>query len=1032
MKRLHTALSLTMLLAACGSPTSTPDADIDAGGDVSRPDVSRPDVNRPDTMVEPDVVVPDVADPDVVSPDVADPDVVAPDVVTDGGPSDDVPVADASETGVVDGGGPTCMMPEVACGARCVNTQTDTANCGACGNACGMGQSCAMGACACPMGQTACGMGAGATCVNTQTDMANCGACGNACPMGQTCMMGACAAPCAAPRMMCGMTCVDPSSDLANCGACGNACPMGQTCAAGRCGCPMGRTACGMGMSMTCVDTSADPANCGACGTTCGMGQSCVMGACVCPMGQTACGMGAGATCVDTQSSAANCGMCGRACAMGQSCVMGACRVDCPAPRIRCGMGASEVCVDPATDGANCGRCGNSCGANAACTASMCRPRNTTPATAIALMVPLTGTRVTVAGSNSNGANAAGQCSANAVYYSVTFMQSAYLYVDTFGSTSNTVVGIRPAMVAATTACNNDACGTQQSQTVLQVPAGTHLIEVSGTGGSFALNVVALPSGNGDVARITPAAVPQSAMGVTMGTSGTTTSCGNGNAAEDSYFFTSCPADPMRVLHASTCGSTYDTVVEVRSTNGMAPTCNDDTGGSCGLGSNLRHTVPAGAGIHVVYVDGFNASAGRYVLDYAFDSCAGPFATCGTTCRRIDDLLTDSANCGACGRACAMGQTCVNGVCGTDVAPPMTFLTSESATLNTTNIGSTTGGVAFADACPAGQYLVGVRATVNALNFVSSIEGVCATANFIGAPARLTFARAGNTPVRGAAMGAVTERLCPANHIAVGFSGRTSTVVDQIQLRCAPVTVAGTGPFTLTIGAQLALGVLGGNGGTFAGVTSCPAGMLAAGVVGRAATGVDAFGLRCMRPRMFRVTINTGAPTQLPLVGSTTGGAAFSDDCPSNHVLAGVTGGFDPGFAALSQTRGVCRPITGLGGGGPWTVTTGADAALPIHGAAPSTVTPGLCNAGNALAGFNSNANTLVSRIAPVCASTAVNVAGVSAVANTMETPAIGMTNRPASPLRSCPAGTIATGVLGRSGGALDGFSVRCSPIAIR
>jgi hypothetical protein len=35
------------------------------------------------------------------------------------------------------------------CGASCVDTQTDTANCGACGNTCAAGQTCAAGVCTC-------------------------------------------------------------------------------------------------------------------------------------------------------------------------------------------------------------------------------------------------------------------------------------------------------------------------------------------------------------------------------------------------------------------------------------------------------------------------------------------------------------------------------------------------------------------------------------------------------------------------------------------------------------------------------------------------------------------------------------------------------------------------------------------------------------------------------------------------------------------------------------------------------------------
>ncbi len=76
------------------------------------------------------------------------------------------------------------------CGGACVETATDAANCGACGNACAAGSTCTAGTCS-----TCTGTMCGGACVATATDAANCGACGNACAAGSTCDAGACTAP---------------------------------------------------------------------------------------------------------------------------------------------------------------------------------------------------------------------------------------------------------------------------------------------------------------------------------------------------------------------------------------------------------------------------------------------------------------------------------------------------------------------------------------------------------------------------------------------------------------------------------------------------------------------------------------------------------------------------------------------------------------------------------------------------------------------------------------------------------------------
>ncbi|MEZ4390403.1 MAG: hypothetical protein R3A48_04845 [Polyangiales bacterium] len=569
-----------------------------------------------------------------------------------------------------------------------VNTQTSTANCGACGNACATtngSAACAAGSCAtggCNTGFADCdGDPANGCEVNTQTNAGNCGACGTVCNLANatavcgagTCAVGTCNAGFADcdgnPANGCE---VNLNTTASSCGACGRACaaPNGvAVCSAGACAvgaCNAGFADCDGNPANGCeVVIASDTGNCGACRNVCPTPSNgsavCSSGVCgigSCSSGTANCDGNVSNGCeVNTNTSLSNCGACGRACATpangAPACTGGVCGLGtCNAGFANCDNNAGNGCeTNLNTNVSSCGACGRACSfANATATCS-------------------------------GGACALGACNAG--------------FANCDGNPANGCE-TNLALVSSCGRCGN----------VCTAPTGG---TVSCTAGSCVQSCPAGQTNCGGVCRATGASCTSAGTGGCANTgtvvcSGTTTTC---SAAPRTSGSCTSPAGGVCTTGGTCACATGQTncsgtcravATDTNNCGACGRVCTAPTGGtvSCTAGSCVQ-SCPAGqtncggvcratgatctsAGTGGCANTGTLVCSGTTTVCSATPRTSGPCSspaggtcttggtcTCGTgftncsgTCR---NLQTENANCGACGRACSTGSTCVSGVC---------------------------------------------------------------------------------------------------------------------------------------------------------------------------------------------------------------------------------------------------------------------------------------------------------------------------------------------------------------------------------
>jgi hypothetical protein len=261
------------------------------------------------------------------------------------------------------------------------------------------------------------------------------------------------------------------------------------------------------------------------------------------------------------------------------------------------------------------------------------------------------------------------------VFYRFTLTAPELIYADTVGSAFDTVLYIQDSngnnitnTLSGGATCNDNngmGCSTgTQSMLVTQLNAGTYYVVLGGCSqGAATLRFQHFPVG-GTVRRVTLTAGATSTttgfLTPTRASAVSGTCCSNG--PEDTFWGVTCPSSTSLPLVASTCGSVNtNTTLDQRSgTRTPVAQCSE---GGCGVQATISTTLPGGPGLHTLYVDSCNPignPGGDYTVRITVGACTTGQTLCDGACVNAQ---TDNNNCGACGRVCGGGTTCVTGTC---------------------------------------------------------------------------------------------------------------------------------------------------------------------------------------------------------------------------------------------------------------------------------------------------------------------------------------------------------------------------------
>ncbi len=452
---------------------------------------------------------------------------------------------------------------------------------------------------------------------------------------------------------------VDTSNNPLACGACGRACSLPNAtakCEGSSCqvaSCQPGFTDCDGDASNGCeVNTAANPRACGSCGNDC-FGQpgnwGCEAGQCVvssCPTGWGDC---SGTGCdVNLMTSLAHCGFCGSACAPPNAigtCTSGECRV------LSCNAGFADCDGDPtngcernlATDPDHCGACARACSATGTlsrtCSAGSCQPSCSaghanchTPAAPL----PDDGCEINLL-TNPDHCGACGRaCSgAGALARACAGGLCAPTCTTGFGDCS------APAAPGL-----DNGCETPLGTDVDNCGACGRVCSSTGVAARSCNSGVCTSTCTGTLGNCTQPPAPQPDNGCEVNLQDNISNCGGCGRA--------CSANGTTSLSCSG-GLCNPSCQAGRGDCEQPPAPSADNGCESSLATDPDHCGGCGR-----FCSGSGALSRACTAGSCDPSCAPGFGDCATPTWPIGDdgcetsLLSDIANCGACGRGCSL------------------------------------------------------------------------------------------------------------------------------------------------------------------------------------------------------------------------------------------------------------------------------------------------------------------------------------------------------------------------------------------